>query len=55
MTSLPHYDRLVERVALTLPIPRLGKPEDVAGVATFLASDDAEYITAETIHVSGGL
>jgi 3-oxoacyl-[acyl-carrier protein] reductase len=54
VTSLPHYDRLVERVAPTLPIPRLGKPEDVAGVAAFLASDDAAYITGETIHVSGG-
>ena len=54
VTSLPHYDRLVERVAPTLPIPRLGKPEDVAGVAAFLASDDAEYITGEVIHVSGG-
>jgi len=54
VTSLPHYDNLVQRVAPTLPIPRLGKPEDVAGVAAFLASDDAEYITGETIHVSGG-
>ena len=54
VTSLPHYQNLLERVAPTLPIPRLGKPEDVAGVAAFLASDDAEYVTAETIHVSGG-
>jgi len=54
VTSLPHYQSLVERVAPTLPIPRLGKPEDVAGVAAFLASDDASYVTAETIHVSGG-
>ena len=54
VTSLPHYQSLVERVAPTLPIPRLGKPEDVAGVAAFLASDDAAYVTAETIHVSGG-
>ena len=54
VTSLPHYQNLVERVAPTLPIPRLGKPEDVAGVASFLASEDAAYITAETIHVSGG-
>ena len=54
VTSLPHYQSLVERVAPTLPIPRLGKPEDVAGVAAFLAWDDASYITAETIHVSGG-
>ncbi len=54
VTSLPHYQNLVDRVAPTLPIPRLGRPEDVAGVAAFLASDDAEYVTAETIHVSGG-
>ena len=54
VTSLPHYQNLVERVAPTLPIPRLGRPEDVAGVAAFLASDDAEYVTGETIHVSGG-
>src|SRR5262249_51225816 len=54
VTSLPHYDRLVERVAPTLPIPRLGKPEDVAGVAAFLASDDAEYIPGKPIHVPGG-
>ncbi len=54
VTSLPHYQNLIERVAPTLPIPRLGTPEDVAGVAAFLASDDASYITGETIHVSGG-
>ncbi len=54
VTSLPHYQDLVDRIAPTLPIPRLGKPEDVAGVAAFLASDDAAYVTAETIHVSGG-
>jgi 3-oxoacyl-[acyl-carrier protein] reductase len=54
VTSLPHFKNLVDRVAPTLPIPRLGRPSDVAGVAAFLASDDAEYITGETIHVSGG-
>ncbi|MCW5891057.1 MAG: 3-oxoacyl-ACP reductase FabG [bacterium] len=54
VTELPHYQTLVDRVAPTLPIPRLGTAEDVAGVAAFLASDDAAYVTAETIHVSGG-
>ncbi len=54
VTTLPHYQDLVDRIAPTLPIPRLGRPEDVAGVAAFLASDDAAYVTAETIHVSGG-
>ena len=38
-----------------IPLKRLGKPEDVAGVAAFLASPDADYITGTTIRVDGGL
>ena len=38
-----------------IPISRVGKPEDVAGLVTFLASDDAAYITGQTINVDGGL
>ena len=38
-----------------IPLGRLGAPEDVALVASFLASDSAQYITGETIHVNGGL
>lgn len=34
---------------------RLGKPEDVADVCLFLASDLASYITGKIIHVNGGL
>ena len=34
---------------------RLGKPEDVANVFSFLASDDASYINGAVIEVSGGL
>jgi len=33
---------------------RLGQPEDVAGVISFLASKDASFITAETIQIGGG-
>ncbi len=36
------------------PMGRLGKPEEIASVAAFLASDDAAYITGETINVDGG-
>ena len=36
-------------------IRRMGKPEEIASVAAFLASDDASYITGEAISVSGGL
>lgn len=36
------------------PLGRLGEPEEVAGVVAFLASDDASYITGETIYPEGG-
>lgn len=38
-----------------IPLEKLGKPEDVAKTFCFLASDDAKYITGQTIHVDGGL
>lgn len=38
-----------------IPLGRMGKPEDVAGVAAFLASADADYITGSTFYVDGGL
>jgi glucose 1-dehydrogenase len=38
-----------------IPLKRLGKPSDVAGVAAFLASSDADYITGATIVADGGL
>jgi 3-oxoacyl-[acyl-carrier protein] reductase len=38
-----------------IPLKRFGKPEEVASVVRFLASDDASYITGETICITGGL
>ena len=38
-----------------IPLNRLGQPADVAGVAVFLASDDAAYVTGSTYYVDGGL
>ena len=38
-----------------IPLGRLGAPADVAATVAFLASDAAQYITGETIHVNGGL
>ena len=41
-------------VGLAVPMGRMGVPEDIAGPAVFLASDDARYVTAQTLNVDGG-
>tara|TARA_Y100000287_G_C14146715_1_gene317497 strand:- start:70 stop:801 length:732 start_codon:yes stop_codon:yes gene_type:complete len=41
--------------ASQIPLGRLGKPNEIAEVVNFLASDQANYITGQTIHVNGGL
>ena len=41
-------------VGLAVPLGRMGVPADVAGAAVFLASDEAAYITAQTLNVDGG-
>jgi NAD(P)-dependent dehydrogenase (short-subunit alcohol dehydrogenase family) len=42
------------RVLSRTPLGRIGEPREIAGVAAFLASDDASYITGETIFADGG-
>jgi 3-oxoacyl-[acyl-carrier protein] reductase len=44
-----------ERLLADVPLGRLGDPEDIAAIVAFLASEDAGYITGETIHVNGGM
>lgn len=44
-----------ERLQDGIPLGRLGAPEDVAAMVAFLASEQAGYITGETIHVNGGM
>jgi NAD(P)-dependent dehydrogenase (short-subunit alcohol dehydrogenase family) len=43
-----------DRLAASMPTKRLGEPEDIAGLAVFLASDAASWITGETYVVDGG-
>jgi len=44
-----------ETIRTTVPMKRAGEPSDVAGLVAFLASDEAGYITGQTISVSGGM
>ena len=45
----------VEAIAAAIPARTFGKPEDVAAAVAFLASNEAAYITGETVHVNGGM
>lgn len=47
-------DNFGDRLAAALPTKRLGEPQDIANLATFLASDAASWITGETYVIDGG-
>lgn len=42
-------------IETTTPLARVGKAEEIAAAVAFFASDDASYVTGETLHVTGGL
>ncbi len=48
-------DAPVERIKDVIPMARIGRPEEVAKVVRFLCSEDASYITGQTISVNGGM
>ena len=39
----------------SIPLKRIGKPEDVANLIVFLSSEESDYITGQVIHVDGGM
>ena len=57
-TAQPRYGateaELVARAA-TMPLGRMGRPEDIAHVAVFLASDKAAFMTGQIVHANGGI
>ena len=48
-------EKLAASLKQAIPLGRLGEPEDLAGAVAFLASDDASFVTGQTLSVSGGL
>jgi NAD(P)-dependent dehydrogenase (short-subunit alcohol dehydrogenase family) len=56
-TGLPQeaVDEFIKSVGVSVPMKRLGQPEEVAGAVAFLASSDSSYITGEELHVDGGM
>jgi len=49
------HEKLIDSLKRAIPMGRLGRPDDVAGAVAFLVSDDAGFITGQTISISGGL
>jgi 3-oxoacyl-[acyl-carrier protein] reductase len=49
--SVEEFQRLM---AEQVPVRRIGRPEDIAGVVSFLASEDASYVSGQVIYVAGG-
>ena len=47
--------KIVDGITSQIPLLRIGKPEEVASLVTYLASDEAGYITGEVIRIDGGM
>jgi 2-hydroxycyclohexanecarboxyl-CoA dehydrogenase len=55
VAATPDSERLVAALTRAVPMRRLGRPEEVAAAVAFLASEEAGYVTGQTLSVSGGL
>ncbi len=48
-------DKYKELIAQRIPAGRMGLPEEIAAAVAYLASQEAAYVTGETIHINGGM
>jgi 2-hydroxycyclohexanecarboxyl-CoA dehydrogenase len=51
----PQAEKFIDALRRAVPMKRLGMPEEIASAVAFLASEDANFITGQTLSVSGGL
>ena len=54
LKAFPNYDEMKEAVSKISPLGRMGVPDDLAGIAYFLSTDKASWITGQTFIVDGG-
>ncbi|MFI6521137.1 SDR family NAD(P)-dependent oxidoreductase [Spirillospora sp. NPDC050679] len=54
-TVAEQHPGLLDKLAKQIPLRRIGRPEDIAGLVAFLCTDRAGYITGQTVSVSGGI
>ncbi len=47
-------EKVLERIKAQIPVGRLGRPDEIARVVHFLASDHSSFITGAVLHVNGG-
>ena len=48
-------EKQTEAIAAAIPAQAFGNPDDIAAAVVFFASDEASYVTGETMHVNGGM
>ena len=48
-------EKIKEQLLASIPLHRYGKPHEIAAAASFLASNGADYITGQTLHINGGM
>jgi glucose 1-dehydrogenase len=52
---LKAHPELMQQLLAEIPVGRMGQPEEIAGLATYLASDEAGYVTGSTYFIDGGM
>jgi glucose 1-dehydrogenase len=52
---LKAHPEMMKTLLAEIPVGRMGKPEEIAGLATYLASDEAGYVTGSTYFIDGGM